>query len=175
MPGDLHRADGTIAVTSHGTNPFGGALARNTRLFLNCLEGLTDVEAAARPNERTNSLAFVALHLVDVRFYLAGFLGVEAPNPYREMLEDVTRIEEIEAFPPLTELCRVWLEASLKVQRKMDALTDTELSAKSAESFPLTGDTVSDGLGFLLHHESYHIGQLALLRKYVGHEAVSWS
>jgi uncharacterized damage-inducible protein DinB len=31
------------------------------------------------------------------------------------------------------------------------------------------------GLAFLLQHEMYHIGQIALLRKELGYNAMAWS
>jgi uncharacterized damage-inducible protein DinB len=35
--------------------------------------------------------------------------------------------------------------------------------------------SVAAGLAFLLTHEGYHIGQMALLRKYLGHPAMAYT
>ncbi|MGB7490782.1 MAG: hypothetical protein WBN62_10660 [Thermoanaerobaculia bacterium] len=38
--------------------------------------------------------------------------------------------------------------------------------AAMAYDFPFEDPSMAGGIGFLLHHEAYHIGQLALLRKF---------
>ena len=46
--------------------PLHATLRLNTRLLLNCLEGLDDTAAGLRPNVHTNSMGFIAAPLVDV-------------------------------------------------------------------------------------------------------------
>lgn len=53
----------------------------NTRLFHNCLEGVTDEKAATRPSASTNSAAFVAAHVAEARFFLLKMLGAEQQSP----------------------------------------------------------------------------------------------
>ena len=80
-------------------------LALQSKLFLNCLDGVTDDAAAVRAGGTTNNMAFLAAHLVDSRHWLARVVGT---------------------------------------------------------------------IAFLVHHEAYHIGQLALLRRYTGSPAMSY-
>ena len=44
-----------------------------------------------------------------------------------------------------------------------DSLSDPPLEVDFV--FPFEDTTLLGGIGFLLHHEAYHIGQLALLRR----------
>ena len=62
--------------------PLHARLHLNTRLLLNCLDGLDDTVGHGRPNERTNSIGFIGAHLVDARHLLAQGIGVGATSPW---------------------------------------------------------------------------------------------
>ena len=40
-------------------------LALHSKLFLNCLEGVSEEAAVVRPGDTANHMAFIAAHLVD--------------------------------------------------------------------------------------------------------------
>jgi uncharacterized damage-inducible protein DinB len=148
-------------------------LKLNTRLFLNCLDGVDDETAQRRPGDRVNNMTFIALHLVDARCYLARNVGLEHESPYKH-LEDVASIDEMEEFPALAELRAAWSDVSERLAARLPALSDAVLGSESAQQFPVDDGTVLGGIAFLLEHESFHIGQLALLRKHFGLGAMSY-
>ena len=148
----------------------------NTRLFLNTLEGVDDAAARRRPNERTNSLAFVALHLVDSRHFLAGYLSAPAPaNPFAEMLAEVRSIDELAEIPSLDEIRAAWRIVSAAVEARLAALGEDEIRAPSPQRFPVDDATVLGGIAFLGSHDAYHVGQMALLRKLLGFPAMAYA
>jgi hypothetical protein len=49
-----------------------------------------------------------------------------------------------------------------------------ESAPESPQRFPVDDPTFGAAIEFQLHHESYHIGQLALLRKYYGYPAMTY-
>jgi uncharacterized damage-inducible protein DinB len=54
-------------------------------------------------------------------------------------------------------------------------MTAADLDAPLTTQFPGAADqTVLSALTFLVQHDSYHVGQLALLRKYVGLPAMRY-
>ena len=57
--------------------PLERTLAMNTRLFLNGIDGIDDTMALERPKEGTNHVAFLALHMLDARYFLLHAAGVE--------------------------------------------------------------------------------------------------
>jgi hypothetical protein len=146
----------------------------NTRLLLNCLDGVSREHALQRPNDRTNSLLFVACHLVDSRHFLAGYLGLAVPNPLEAMLGAVNSIEEVQELPDLEEVRRCWKTIGLTLDECFATLGEDDLNAASPQRFPVDRPTVFAGIGFLLQHESYHIGQLALIRKFLGYPAMRY-
>lgn len=151
------------------------AFRLHTRLFLNALAGVGDEAAARRIDERTNSLAFIALHLVDVRHYTVTYLGGQAENPFAALLAGVNRIDELQAVPPLDEIRAAWASVSAALDARLGEVDAAALDAPSPQRFPVDDATIAGGLAFLLSHEAYHIGQLALLRKHLGLPAMTYA
>jgi uncharacterized damage-inducible protein DinB len=148
--------------------PLAEILRLNTTLFRNCLDGLSDEQAAARPSGATNNAVFVAAHLTNSRYYLLKALGVEEPDPLALYLDGRMSLDEIEKLPPLSEIQAAWTKAAHLLRDRMAALTAVDLDGPSAAKFPLFNGTVLATLTFLVQHDSYHLGQLSLLRKYYG-------
>jgi len=155
--------------------PLAEILRLNTRLFRNCLDGLTEVQAHARPSPTTNSAAFVAAHVADARFFLLRVLGAaDPPSPLARYLEGARSIEELERCPPLAETLAAWTEASHALRDRLAEITAAELDAEHPVRFPVADRTVLGALAFLAQHDSYHVGQLALLRKHAGLPAMRY-
>lgn len=150
-------------------------LKLNTRLVDNSLVGVHDFIARRRLNDRTNSLVFILLHLVDARYYLGRYLGLEIQNPFRALLDGIETIEQMTDFPPLDEVLAVWRDVAGLLIDHLETLEPAVLEQTSEVDFPIDDHSVSAGAAFLLQHESYHIGQLAFLRKYFGLGAMKYA
>lgn len=92
--------------------PLAEILRLNTTLFRNCLDGLSDEQAAARPSGATNNAAFVAAHLTNSRFYLLKALGVDEPDPLAPYLDGRQSLDELAKLPPLAEIQAAWTKAA---------------------------------------------------------------
>lgn len=163
-------ADDTAAVAAG----LRAAFALNTRLFLNTLADVSDADAGRRIDGHTNSMAFIGAHLVDARHFTARSVGVATTNPLEATLRDVRGIEDAPALPGGAALREYWRSISAVLEERAGRLGADELSAPSAQSFPIGDPTLLGALNFLLHHEAYHIGQLALLRKHLGYPAMGY-
>lgn len=141
-------------------------LKLNSDLFNNCLVGISDETACTRISDRMNNIAFIALHLVDARCYLVRYIGLRFENPF-ENLENIQSIDDMTDFPTLDYLRSGWQKVTPVLYEQLDKLTEAQLRSRSPESFPVDDDSVLSGIAFLLQHESYHIGQLSFLRKYL--------
>ena len=150
-------------------------LRLNTKLFRNCLDSFEDDAAAVRPSSSTNSAAFIAAHLADSRFFLLRILGAEHPNPLAPYLEAARGIDDVKQFPPLAATLAAWSTAAHALRDRLEALTATELDGPTAARFPGAEQTMIGALTFLVQHDSYHIGQLAFLRKYGGLPAMRYT
>jgi hypothetical protein len=61
-----------------------------------------------------------------------------------------------------------WDAASEAIADRLAAASAAELDRPAPHRFPVGGATLLGALGFLAQHDSYHVGQLALLRKLAG-------
>jgi uncharacterized damage-inducible protein DinB len=153
--------------------PLGEILALNTDLFHRVLGDVSDAHAVARIRG-TNPMAFLAAHLVDARCFLAALLGAPLPNPIGVALKDARSADDAPELPSLTVLREEWDRVSAHVEAALAAATGAQLDEPSPQRFPVRDRTTAAGVAFLLQHESYHLGQLALLRRQHGYPAMTY-
>ncbi len=146
----------------------------HTSLFTNCLKDMPEVDALMRLNEKVNNAAFLAAHLVDVRGMLGQFIGLQRPTLFNGALEGAKGIDDIARMPSLTQIASAWGEISPLVEGGLVRLTEEVLAGPAPHKFPAVSPTLLGTITFLMHHEAYHIGQLATIRKYVGLKAMSY-
>lgn len=155
--------------------PLFATLNLNTRLFQNALNGVDDGVAQKRPGE-ANNIAFLTLHLIDSRYYLARLVGLDdAENPFADITQDVERVDDLGEIPSLAELMFAWQEVSGLLEERLEQIGPEELRADPPHEFPFGRKDVLGALAFLLAHESQHIGQIALLRRVYGLSAMQWT
>jgi uncharacterized damage-inducible protein DinB len=155
--------------------PIAEIYALNTDLLLNAVAGVSPAHAVERPLPGTNSMAFLVAHAIDARHFAATLLDRPAPNPLGEALKDANGIDDIPELPPLSELTALWLAASQNLEAALDAASAEQLRRPSEQTFPVNHPGVLGAVAFLAQHESYHIGQLALMRKGLGYPAMKYT
>ncbi|CAN5390245.1 hypothetical protein BH11BAC3_BH11BAC3_02530 [soil metagenome] len=146
----------------------------NERLFLNALEAVTEEQASKRISDHNNPLNWLATHTVWARYNTAALLGKPGENPYNGMFENFKPFDETMKFDSLDKIKGEWKKASALVREGLTSVTEEHLA--SAAPFPdPTGDgTLGGTIAFLAQHESYDIGQLGLLKKYLTKEAMKY-
>ena len=119
--------------------PLERTLDMNTRLFLNCLDGVDDTMALERPKEGTNHVAFLALHMLDARYFLLRTARVELDCPFKDLLEGKKGVDDIEAYPTLAEVRDAWADVSEKLSNPLEELSEQELDGNPSFEFPIEG------------------------------------
>lgn len=165
----------TPSQATAAIHPYLASLELNTRLLRNCLAGVDRDTAERRLSDRSNNIAFLACHLVDARHYLAGLLGAKPERPFGGVLDDARSIDDLNELPPPADALTAWAAISELLAERLAALTAADLTTEGpGKPFPLADDTLAGALNFLLGHESYHLGQMALLRKEHGLPAMTY-
>jgi uncharacterized damage-inducible protein DinB len=155
--------------------PLAALFGLNTDLLLNCLDDVSDSEARECLAGGGNSLAFLAAHLTDTRHFLVSRLGIPLPNPLERYLAEARSISDVREWPPLAETRNAWLAVSDHLQRVLGVLTAAELSEPNVNRFPIGDSTRLGMIVFLAQHDSYHLGQMAFLRRQLGKPAMSYA
>ena len=156
-------------------SPLAAILRLNTDLLLNCVAGLEPGAAERRVTVSTNSIAFLVAHLVDSRHYLATTLGAPLANPLTSVLAGARSLDDIASLPPLSELIAAWETVSAHLAVVIERLDTAALAAPTKQAFPGADGTRLGTLAFLVQHDSYHLGQLALLRRQLGYPAMTYA
>lgn len=154
--------------------PLAHTLELNTRLVLNCLAGVDGPTARRRITPDTNSMAFLLAHLADARHFLANTLGVPFANPLADQLKYGASEDEVGPLPELSILVDAWRKVSSHLVTALPGIPPERLDTPSATRFPIGDPTTLGTVTFLVQHESYHLGQLGLLRRALGLPAMSY-
>ncbi len=139
------------------------------QLFHKSLEGIKREDLLRRPHDSSNPLVWVAGHALTSRASLTRMVGEHIENPWSEIFARGATVDTAVVYPEASEIISLWDTVTEKLMTRLEQLTDEEL-AKPA-SFPVpTGDKTKRGaIVFLNYHETYHIGQMAYLRKWLGY------
>ena len=147
----------------------------NSRLFLNTLEGVTEEKAKERVSEHNNPLNWLATHTTWARYNACMFLGKPAKNPYDGMFENFKPFDPTFTYPTLVEVKVEWQKATELLKEAMASVSEEHLAADSPLKSPIGDFTNGGTVAFLAQHESYDIGQMAFLKKYLTMEAMKYS
>ena len=144
-----------------------------TRTFLANLEGISDEEAFIQPQGGGHCMNWVAGHIVQHRALTLQLLGCPFHFPFNKytrynrgtdpILKDGPKVV------PLSEMREDWSATGKDLLANLESVK-VETLAKPAPYSPLGDDeeTVGSLVAGLLFHESYHIGQVGLLRRLLG-------
>lgn len=80
----------------------------NSLLFINSFDGINEKVALKRANKKTNSMIFIALHLIEARYFILNELGVKIKSPFAKYVERVKTINEIKKYPKLSKILTDW-------------------------------------------------------------------
>lgn len=153
--------------------PLIGILSVNAAAYGRALEDVDQASAERRPSDRTNSLAYIACHVLDARYYLMRMAGHEMTSPWQELFDSAKDVSDMKDFPPAYELRTVMEEVHNATLAHLATLSAAELNAGTAHGFPVEDKSLFGALTFLTFHETYHVGQMGLLRKYLGFDPVA--
>ncbi len=149
-----------------------------TDWYLSALEGIYETDGSRTINELTNSLEWLAGHLIAGLYSNIIQLGVQI-EPYKHLNKFVNQT----LLPPrnsvafdskikyrgLSECKGQWINYSKIFLSALKSANESIL--KNEVPFPVLtgGNTAEDALKFLVLHETYHIGQMGILRKSLGY------
>ena len=155
--------------------PIASTFRSNRDLFPATLSGVAEDEAAwLTRSGSANHLAFLAVHLVGARYWIVKFLGHEAADPLESYHGKARSIEEMDRFPPPTEVLAAWDDVAPRLGEALRTAGPEFLDDDAGLPFPTPGPTRLDALAFLAQHEAYHLGQMALIRRIHGLAAAEW-
>jgi len=130
----------------------------NTHKVSKCFSGLKDADIWKKPNEASNSMGNLVVHLCgNITQYIIASLGEQPDTRNRDLEFSISEGYSKE------ELLKMLTETTQKAKEIIHAASDTQLSQiRNVQGYELSG------VGIILHaveHYSYHTGQIAYWAK----------
>ena len=161
-------------------------LCRQFRLltdwYLSVLEGIRPADGSRTLSDNTNSLEWLAGHLLVTRCRNITRLGGQVgPLPYLDAYVDSTAplpgfrpFDKHRVYPSLAECAQAWERVSQVWLATLHAAEERVWQAELPLSGPTGGTTVEDFLVSAVLHEPFHLGQMSIIRKALGYPAMYW-
>lgn len=119
---------------------------------------------------------WLAAHTVWARYNTCAMLGKPAAkNPYDGLFEKFKPYDSAANYGTLAQAKAEWQKASDLLKEALAAVSEDHLAAESPFKSPIGDSSFGGTIAFFAQHESYDIGQLAFLKKYLTKEAMSYN
>ncbi|MGA2349137.1 MAG: DinB family protein [Terracidiphilus sp.] len=149
-----------------------GEFTQNTGAVQKAVAGLTPEQWLSRPNDHSNHIAWIVGHVIWARQILITRVGGQWPCPGLEPFARSAKLDESYSYPAPEVLLARLQESAAALETTFGALTPEALAAPAPPGPPSQDGKVSGFIGVLAWHETYHLGQIAYLRSWLGLSSV---
>ncbi len=148
----------------------------HTQLFNNAIAGIKDEDAKKRLQERTNHILWIAGNMVNCRYWLANILGIENKDPYEQLFANARALDTAASYPSLEQLKKEWHRISPLLFSKLISISDKELQTpfKFGMNVSFIEENKLNMVGMCLDRIAYLLGQMGLMRKALGYDAMKY-
>jgi uncharacterized damage-inducible protein DinB len=122
-----------------------------------------------KPGDASNHLLWVMGHLTGSRGAVLKVLGSDWVTPWGSLFARGATPVPPDQYPSVEEVRIAWSDVSARLSSAL-AEAPAEVLAKSAPEGKRSLDGKVGGVvAFLAYHETYHVGQVCYLRKWLGY------
>jgi uncharacterized damage-inducible protein DinB len=157
----------TAAAPAIGSIPL--IFTLNDGLMTRALDGLSDEECSRPLTDRTNSLLWILSHAVDTRAFMLRQLGDPYDTGWGALFARGAALDPNASYPSREQVTRAQHEVSERLRARLASLDEATLATPATDLNLPGAKTVADVIAFFALHDSYHVGQMALVRKGLGH------
>lgn len=151
-------------------------------LFNNVIADISDEEANQTVADPMNSIKWLAGHLLWAQHSLANIGGAKLELPWRDHFyteaggSDEDRNAPPSEMPTLDMIKGKWDEFAPIIRVGLEALPEEALGTVIDRRHPITpfDNTLAGLWAFINHHQAYTIGQIGILRRGFGKEAMRY-
>lgn len=145
-------------------------LTINASLIARAVDGLSHEELLRQPSDHANPMLWIASHVVASRGSLIKLLGGawDAPAWAADFTRGSARPSPA-AYPPVSRVLAALTATEGALTAALESVDDARWSAPSPRSFPVADHSLRGAIAFSAFHETYHVGQLAYLRRALGY------
>ncbi|MDF1798476.1 MAG: DinB family protein [Planctomycetota bacterium] len=138
----------------------------NESLLSTITEGFSPEDWAAAPESGGNNPIWILGHITASRRFLLRRLGVEVEDEaWERHFAMGTQLQDPGAYPSPATLVGHFRSAGEALVERCATLDAEQARAPWGSAFPDGSETLDGGAHFLYMHETYHLGQIGLLRR----------
>ena len=148
------------------------SFSQNTDSLSKGFEGLAPEEWLRSPGNKSNPLSWVVGHIVWARAAVAGLLGSPFSKPWFPLVARGSKIADPAEYPSSAELSLALDEVTALLNAAMENASEEALAVPGPERIPTADGKPSGTVSFLAWHDTFHVGQAAYLRSWLGHSEI---
>lgn len=141
---------------------------QNTGAVQKAVAGLTPEQWLTRPNDHSNHITWIVGHVLWARQVLINRVGGQWSCSGLEVFARSAKLDESTSYPAPEALLALLRDSATALDTTLSALTPEALAAPAPPGPPSQDGKVSGFIGVLAWHETYHLGQIAYLRSWLG-------
>ena len=152
--------------------PVAFILAGNDSLADRTFAGVAADDLWKRPTPHNNGMLWIFGHMAVVRARILAALGEEYDPGLGDLFGRGATLQDASAYPSREKISEASREVNRRLFAKLATLTEADLSKPAQGPKPNFVQTVGEQIAFFALHDSYHVGQLAYVRKALGLQGV---
>jgi hypothetical protein len=150
---------------AHAANNF----KHNNSFLKQGVAGLSDDEWVRRPNDHSNHLLWIVGHVAWARTMLLTRLDAPWTTPWMGLYARGKACVDGADCPSPEAAMDAWGEIGSRLDAAMNAASEQLLDTPATQGPPSADGKLSGIVDFLAFHETYHVGQIAYVRSWLGH------
>lgn len=158
------------ATRSAVAAPIAAIFRVNDDLIAKALDGPNAAELRQRLTDKNNPMLWIAGHVAETRALLLRILGEQIDTPWAELFGRGATLQEAGRYPSVEEIKHLMQQINHKLYTKLQALDDEHLAEPAKGMEPR--QTLADEIAVFAMHDSYHVGQMAFVRKGLGYPRI---
>jgi uncharacterized damage-inducible protein DinB len=100
-------------------------------------------------------------------------MGKEWSRPWLPLFARGSNVADAGQYPSPEEIVAAWHDVKAALTVALEETTAEALSVPGPEKLPSFDGMLSGAVSFMAWHETYHVGQAAFLRRWLGHGQVA--
>lgn len=144
----------------------------NSFLLNKAVKDMSEEHITKRPNDNTNPIQFLIGHITLYRYHACKLLGNEMKYKHTEHFQMGAQPKDASNYPSVAEMVAEWNVISKKLDDILESSSEEDLANAFEHKYPIGEQNIGGAMSFIMFHESYHIGQIAYIRKFMGYDTL---
>ena len=140
----------------------------NESIFQKTIKDVPDDQWLTHPADGSNHFLWIVAHMLVARANIPRMMGQPWSAPWEKLFVRGAQPVSNDQYPTPAELRKAWDEVAAKMEKGFASADPKALAEPARQGAPSLDGTVAGTVGILCFHESYHVGQLGYLHKWLG-------